>query len=175
MFCNLFRNYCVLWPVPKLSVVLHVLLSIVTSRSQCLLDILFAFILLTADMCVVATRSVRVMSCLRWTSRNDGVWGIGGIAPCSLKLGTRWRGVVSYMAQPLYSQLTYLRNTKISHRTPFKVSSFQVQHFSVILLFTESSARTLSKLISPPKLSSHLLSWRHACRPVLNSLSISQL
>jgi hypothetical protein len=31
-------------------------------------------------------------------------WGSGGIAPCILDLGSRWRGVVSFMPQPLYSQ-----------------------------------------------------------------------
>jgi hypothetical protein len=31
-------------------------------------------------------------------------WGIGGIAPCILDLGTRWRWVVSFKPQPIYPQ-----------------------------------------------------------------------
>jgi hypothetical protein len=31
-------------------------------------------------------------------------WRSGGIAPCFLDLGTRWRWVVSFMPQPLYFQ-----------------------------------------------------------------------
>jgi hypothetical protein len=31
-------------------------------------------------------------------------WGSGGIAPCILDLGTRWRLVVSFTSRPLYPQ-----------------------------------------------------------------------
>jgi len=32
-------------------------------------------------------------------------YGGGGIVPCTLNLGTRWRWVVSFTAQPLYPQI----------------------------------------------------------------------
>jgi hypothetical protein len=42
---------------------------------------------------------------LFWRStRHKGVLGSGGIAPCILDLGTRWRWVVSFTTQSLYSQ-----------------------------------------------------------------------
>jgi hypothetical protein len=31
-------------------------------------------------------------------------WGSGGIAPCILDLGTRWKRVVSFTTRPLYPQ-----------------------------------------------------------------------
>jgi hypothetical protein len=34
----------------------------------------------------------------------EAYWGSGGIAPCILDFGTRWRRVVNFMPQPLYPQ-----------------------------------------------------------------------
>jgi hypothetical protein len=41
---------------------------------------------------------------LNWAPRHEGVLGSGGIAPCILDLGTRWRWVVSFMPRSLYPQ-----------------------------------------------------------------------
>jgi hypothetical protein len=39
-----------------------------------------------------------------WAPRHEGALGNGGISPRILDLGTRWRWVVSFTPQPLYSQ-----------------------------------------------------------------------
>jgi hypothetical protein len=47
---------------------------------------------------------VKVSLCFNWAPGHEGVLGSGGIVLRILDLGTRWRWVVSFTPQPLYSQ-----------------------------------------------------------------------
>jgi len=42
---------------------------------------------------------------LNWAPRHEGVMGSGGIAPCILELGIRWRWVGGFNPLPLYHQV----------------------------------------------------------------------
>jgi hypothetical protein len=46
----------------------------------------------------------RYTLCLTKYRAMKAYWGSGGIAPCILHLGTRWRWVVSFTPRPLYPQ-----------------------------------------------------------------------
>jgi len=41
---------------------------------------------------------------LNYASRCEDVWQSGGIAPRVLKLGTRWKRVLSFTSWPLYTR-----------------------------------------------------------------------
>jgi hypothetical protein len=45
---------------------------------------------------------VKLSLCFNWAPCHEGILGSGGIAPCILDLGIRWKWVVSFMPQLLY-------------------------------------------------------------------------
>jgi hypothetical protein len=43
---------------------------------------------------------VKLSLCFNWAPCHESVWGSGGIAPCILYLGTRWRWVADFTSWP---------------------------------------------------------------------------
>jgi hypothetical protein len=85
------------------------LLELITERLRAVILQRFSqtcFMLCELRLCLRVSCSFgKVRSlCFNWAPRHEGVLGSGGLAPCVLELGTRWRWVVSFTPWPLYRQ-----------------------------------------------------------------------